>query len=317
MGKPTARITDQTTSGVLTEPVEPTVTVGGQPVAVLTSTHVCKRCGGQGPVQTAVRNVLVGPDNLPVAVIGDQSTCRCSNENAIVTGDTTVLIGENGPGLAKRSDDETVDLQFIAMDPERSKIKNRVNKRGLEVWESAMQVESVSDLVNKAIEAANGRKIRSLWFADHSFTYNRWMGLFGGDVGQRVGQDEIPADVPEPLAAELGRLRSHFTPDAIVVFHGCSLGTNEPLLRNLSGILGVPVQAGLEPQSPETPDLDGPVVTCGELSCSTEGDLTTYRWKLRLAMARNIVENTVNHFRSWPFGQNPRIPLKPPGKGEF
>jgi uncharacterized Zn-binding protein involved in type VI secretion len=100
-GKPTARITDQTAhDGKLAEG-DTTVLVGDKPVSRVTDKHLCKRCGDKGPVvPPSAPTVLV--NNRPVARVGDQLTCRCSGEDTVATGDTTVVIGDEGGAEASR-----------------------------------------------------------------------------------------------------------------------------------------------------------------------------------------------------------------------
>jgi len=100
-GKPTARITDQTAhDGKLAEG-ETTVLVGDRPVSRVTDKHLCKRCGDKGPVvPPSAPAVLV--NNRPVARVGDQLTCRCSGDDTVATGDTTVVIGDEGGAEASR-----------------------------------------------------------------------------------------------------------------------------------------------------------------------------------------------------------------------
>jgi hypothetical protein len=60
-----------------------------------------------------------------------------------------------------------------------------------------------------------------------------------GDGTQVVSRDNLK------LHGELGRLRGHFAPDAMVTLHAPNAGQDRPLLKGIAQILGVPVQGPL------------------------------------------------------------------------
>jgi len=103
MGKPAARIGDQTAhGGVIVGPGIPTVLIGGKPASVMGDMHTCPMVSPGpvphvgGPVIAAsAPTVLIG--GKPVAVVGDQATCT-GPPDVIVAGEMTVLIGSGGGG---------------------------------------------------------------------------------------------------------------------------------------------------------------------------------------------------------------------------
>ena len=104
MGKPAARVGDQTAhGGVITGPGAPTVMIGGMPAARVGDMHVCPMVNPApvppphvgGPIQMGSMAVMIG--GMPAARVGDM--CVCSGPpDSIVMGCMTVLIGDGGGG---------------------------------------------------------------------------------------------------------------------------------------------------------------------------------------------------------------------------
>ena len=96
MGKPAARMGDQTAHGGTIVLGNPTVLIGGQPAARVTDMHVCPMVTGLvphvgGPIlPPGGVTVLIG--GMPAARIGDMLTC-VGPPDTIIKGAPTVLIG--------------------------------------------------------------------------------------------------------------------------------------------------------------------------------------------------------------------------------
>ena len=94
-GKPAARVTDDTAHGGKIAKGDTTVLIGNLPAARVTDEHNCPRGHRNGPIlPPGSPTVLIG--NLPAARVGDKLSCGCKREEVIVSGDTTVIIGEGG-----------------------------------------------------------------------------------------------------------------------------------------------------------------------------------------------------------------------------
>lgn len=103
MPGPAARVGDMTAhGGVIAGPGCPTVLIGGQPAANVTTMHVCPlitilvpHVGG--PIlPPGVPTVLIG--GMPAATVGDMATCVGPPDVIIPPGCPTVLIGTSGGG---------------------------------------------------------------------------------------------------------------------------------------------------------------------------------------------------------------------------
>ena len=101
MGKPAARMGDQTAHGGVITLGCMTVMIGGQPAARMTDLHTCPMFDGPKPhvggpiLPPGSPTVLIG--GLPAARMGDQATCA-GPPDVIVGGCPTVIIGESGGG---------------------------------------------------------------------------------------------------------------------------------------------------------------------------------------------------------------------------
>jgi len=104
MGKPAARVGDQTAhGGVITGPGVPLILIGGMPASVMGDMHTCPAVNpgvpppphvGGNIIATCV-SVLIG--GKPAARMGDTAICA-GPPSSIVAGCPTVLIGDGGGG---------------------------------------------------------------------------------------------------------------------------------------------------------------------------------------------------------------------------
>jgi uncharacterized Zn-binding protein involved in type VI secretion len=96
MGKPAARIGDQTAHGGVIVAGFPTVIIAGKPAARVSDMHTCPMSDGPKPhvggpiLPPGGITVLIG--GLPAARVGDMATC-VGPPDTIVMGAPTVLIG--------------------------------------------------------------------------------------------------------------------------------------------------------------------------------------------------------------------------------
>lgn len=105
MGKPAARMGDQTVHGGTVVVGFPTVLIGGKPAARIGDMHVCPMVTPGtppiphigGPISMGVPTVLIG--NMPAACMGDMAVC-VGPPDTIAIGCPTVLIGMAGGGGA-------------------------------------------------------------------------------------------------------------------------------------------------------------------------------------------------------------------------
>ncbi len=96
MGKPAARMGDQTAHGGAIVGGYPTVLIGGKPAARISDMHTCPMVTGivphvGGPI-LPMGPVLVMIGGLPAATVGNMCTC-VGPPDSIVMGCPTVLIG--------------------------------------------------------------------------------------------------------------------------------------------------------------------------------------------------------------------------------
>lgn len=104
MGKPAARMGDQTAHGGVITAGAPTVLIGGKPAARLGDMTSCPMATPApvpvphvgGPITLGSAGVLIC--GMPAARMGDQAICPPMGPAPIVMGEFTVLIGETGGG---------------------------------------------------------------------------------------------------------------------------------------------------------------------------------------------------------------------------
>jgi uncharacterized Zn-binding protein involved in type VI secretion len=96
MGKPAARMGDQTAHGGVIVGGFPTVMIGGKPAARVSDMHTCPMTTGPvphvgGPILPP-GGIMVLIGGLPAARMGDMCTC-VGPPDTIIIGAPTVLIG--------------------------------------------------------------------------------------------------------------------------------------------------------------------------------------------------------------------------------
>jgi hypothetical protein len=149
-------------------------------------------------------------------------------------------------------------------------------------WDA--EVSSVRDLVDKVKRIAGGNKISRLNIHGH-----------GAPGLQATGEGATKSEPGGHLshlnvrrhAAVLRELTGLFTPDAVVVLHGCCVGQGEPgsrLLSELAAIWGVDVLAGTGAQVDELEGLEGAFKRCAppqgnQRQCSVDkGSVLSRAW---------------------------------------
>ncbi|UCF06559.1 MAG: LysM peptidoglycan-binding domain-containing protein [bacterium] len=107
---------------------------------------------------------------------------------------------------------------------------------------------------------------------------NRWRAIYernrdriGPDPNRIMAGDKviIPNLPPIEHVEELRRLRSRFAAGASVFLGGCRVGKNAELIKELSGLWGVHVRAGLADQW-SLPGAEGRVLHCFIRKCNVE-----------------------------------------------
>ena len=143
---------------------------------------------------------------------------------------------------------------------------------------ASVTVYSVTDMVNKVLMAAGSDKISRLIIYGHGASGVQSVGC--GRVGDSASSKK---DDFLKVAQIDGRLMNNVEPilsllvpklasDAIISLGGCKVGTQpdgEGLLKRMSIVLGVPVEAGFWNQTAILPGYEGPVVRCNGNSCLT------------------------------------------------
>jgi len=105
MGKPAARMGDQTTHGGVITKGEPTVMIGGAPAARVGDMHTCPmQTPGTPPIPHVGGPITLGSPTVMIAKmmaarVGDMCTCT-GPPDSIAMGCNTVLIGEGSAGGA-------------------------------------------------------------------------------------------------------------------------------------------------------------------------------------------------------------------------
>jgi hypothetical protein len=141
---------------------------------------------------------------------------------------------------------------------------------------ASVTVYSVTDMVNKVIAAAGGDKISRLIIYGHGASGVQSVGC--GNVGDAASSKKddflmvalIDGKLKNGVEPILANLIPHLATDALISLGGCEVGSRpdgEELLKRLSTVLGVPVQAGIFNQMPMFAGYEGPVVTCSGNSC--------------------------------------------------
>jgi len=136
-------------------------------------------------------------------------------------------------------------------------------------------VVSVQDMVDKVLRRVGGNSIRSLFIGGHGSPGYQSIGC--GPTRESTGDLSLQLDsatgrLKGNSEHHLGRLSRKFSHTAVVTLGGCRTGNGtagENLLKELSRILGVPVEAGTANQRPFFPGMEGSVTRCTSSSCET------------------------------------------------
>lgn len=96
-----------------------------------------------------------------------------------------------------------------------------------------VEMTSVQNMVQRTLWATSGLGITELHIVDH-----------GTADGIEVGDDWLDTTTIEAFRPQLSRLKGKFAEGGLVYLHNCNAGKNEPLMKKLAGIVGVPVYAG-------------------------------------------------------------------------
>lgn len=112
---------------------------------------------------------------------------------------------------------------------------------------------SVRTMVDGVLAKTGGLGITALHIYDH-----------GSPSGIEIGDDWVSSATLPRFRADLSRLNGAFAADGgLVYLHHCRAGQDQPLMRALAGIFGVPVYAG-------TGYSVGPLFNLGsEVACSS------------------------------------------------
>lgn len=134
-------------------------------------------------------------------------------------------------------------------------------------------VVSVQDMVDKVLRKVDNNWIRSLFIGGHGSPGYQSIGA--GPRGDPTGNLSLRLNAAGKLHGNaehhLRRLVRMFSYDAVVTLGGCRTGNGnagEALLKELSRVLMVPVEAGTANQRPFLPGMEGDVMRCTSSECT-------------------------------------------------
>jgi hypothetical protein len=136
-------------------------------------------------------------------------------------------------------------------------------------------VISVQDMVDKVLARIGDNPIRSLFVGGHGAPGYQSIGAgpnwdTTGDKSLQI--NSATGHLLGNSEHHLMRLQRKFTSNGVVTLGGCKTGqgaAGETLLKELSRILGVPVEAGTANQRPFVPGMEGSVTRCNASSCQS------------------------------------------------
>lgn len=136
-------------------------------------------------------------------------------------------------------------------------------------------VSGVQDMVDKVLRRVGDNWIRSLFIGGHGSPGYQSIGA--GPNWDSTGDRSLQIDsstngLKGNSAHHLARLNRKFSYDAVVTLGGCQTGQGDAgktLLKELSRILGVPVEAGTANQRPFVPGMEGSVNRCTSSECTS------------------------------------------------
>ncbi len=142
---------------------------------------------------------------------------------------------------------------------------------------ATVNVYSLPDMVTKILAAAGSDTISRLVLYGHAKSGVQAVGSghvinFNNRPVDSLSVSPVDGKLRNGAEQELARLVPSFAPDARVSLGGCEVGAppdGEALLKRMSVVLGVTVEAGLWNQRPAFPGYEGPIVRCTGNSCIT------------------------------------------------
>jgi Domain of unknown function (DUF4347) len=152
---------------------------------------------------------------------------------------------------------------------------------------AVVTVYSVRDMVQKVSMAAGADKISRLTIYGHGSSGFQCVGC--GTLGVALKNDlrsedflefsELDGKLKNNAEQYLSQLVHKLSADAVVSLGGCQVGAapfGDKLLKRMSEVLGVPVEAGTDNQRPLLPGYEGNVVRCSGNLCLTMAASWTY-----------------------------------------
>lgn len=143
---------------------------------------------------------------------------------------------------------------------------------------ASVTVYSVPDMVSKVLMAAGKDKISRLIIYGHGASGVQSVGC--GTVGNILKNKcdflqvaLIDGKLKNNAEQHLTQLIPQLSTNAVVSLGGCRVGSapdGETLLKRMSTVLGVKVEAGLFDQMPFFPGYEGPIVRCGPNACTID-----------------------------------------------
>lgn len=132
---------------------------------------------------------------------------------------------------------------------------------------------SVQDMVDKVLRRVGDNWIRSLFIGGHGSPGYQSIGSgttrdSTGDLSLQLDSSRLKGNSEHHLS----RLNRKFSYEAVVTLGGCQTGSGTAganLLKELSRILGVPVEAGTANQRPFVPGMEGSVTRCTSSTCTS------------------------------------------------
>jgi hypothetical protein len=136
-------------------------------------------------------------------------------------------------------------------------------------------VVSVQDMVDKVLRRLGDNSMRSLFIGGHGSPGYQALGCgpnhdSTGDLSLQLNSST--GRLKGNSEHHLSRLSRKFSHDAVVTLGGCQTGrgtAGENLLKELSRVLGVPVEAGTANQRPFVPGMEGSVTRCNSSTCTS------------------------------------------------
>lgn len=139
---------------------------------------------------------------------------------------------------------------------------------------ATVSVTSVKDMVDKVLNAVGSDPLTNLNILGHGRPGSQSVGKgMGSDPTKTkyIALDNSTGSLIGTCEQELSRLIPKLSTDALISLHGCNTGkgqAGEDLLKRMSTVLGVSVEAGIITQR-TMPGYEGPVLRCQGNVCVT------------------------------------------------